>query len=82
MAASISMRKQPWHGGSEIEGAGADILDIGAESTRPGAKRVPASEELRRIIPVLNALRGQLKIPISVDTSKAEIGARGRGCRR
>ena len=57
----------------EIESAGADILDIGAESTRPGAKQVPASEELRRLLPVLNALRGQLKIPISVDTSKAEI---------
>src|SRR5580700_6994321 len=57
----------------EIESAGADILDIGAESTRPGAKQVPTSEELRRLLPVLNALRGQLKIPISVDTSKTEV---------
>jgi dihydropteroate synthase len=57
----------------ELEEAGADILDIGAESTRPGAKKVPPSEELQRLLPVLNALRGQLKIPISVDTSKAEV---------
>jgi dihydropteroate synthase len=59
----------------EIERAGADILDIGAESTRPGAIPVPASEELRRILPVLNALRGRLKIPISVDTSKHEVAS-------
>jgi dihydropteroate synthase len=57
----------------EIERDGADILDIGGESTRPGAKPVPASEELRRILPVLNAVRGRLKIPISVDTSKPEV---------
>jgi dihydropteroate synthase len=57
----------------ELEEAGADILDIGAESTRPGAKKVQPSEELQRLLPVLNALRGQLKIPISVDTSKADV---------
>jgi dihydropteroate synthase len=57
----------------EIELAGADILDIGAESTRPGADKVPGSEELQRLLPVLNALRGRLKIPISVDTSKPEV---------
>jgi dihydropteroate synthase len=57
----------------EIEREGADILDIGAESTRPGATPIPASEELLRILPVLNALRGRLKIPISVDTSKPEV---------
>src|SRR5271168_4368235 len=56
----------------EIERAGADILDIGGESTRPGARPVSAEEELRRILPVLEKLRGLLKIPISVDTSKAE----------
>src|SRR4029077_20933712 len=59
----------------EIERGGADILDIGGESTRPGATQIPASEELRRILPVLNALRGQLKIPISVDTSKPEVAS-------
>ena len=57
----------------EIERAGADILDIGGESTRPGAEGVSAQEELRRILPVLEKLRGQLKIPISTDTSKAEV---------
>ncbi len=59
----------------EIERAGADIVDIGAESTRPGADKVPASEELQRLLPVLNALRGRLKIPISVDTSKPDVAS-------
>lgn len=53
--------------------AGADILDIGAESTRPGSKEIPATEELTRLLPVLEALRGRLKIPISVDTQKAGV---------
>jgi dihydropteroate synthase len=57
----------------EIERAGADILDIGAESTRPGSIRVSADEELRRILPVLEKLRGKIKIPISIDTSKSEV---------
>ena len=57
----------------EIERAGAGILDIGAESTRPGAEAILADEELRRVVPVLEKLRGRLKIPISIDTSKAEV---------
>jgi dihydropteroate synthase len=57
----------------EIERAGADILDIGGESTRPGSKGVSAKEELQRILPVLEKLRGKIKIPISVDTSKSEV---------
>ena len=57
----------------EIERAGADILDIGGESTRPGSEGVSAQEELHRILPVLEMLRGRLKIPISVDTGKAEV---------
>src|SRR5271168_963427 len=57
----------------EIERAGADILDIGGESTRPGSVGISAEEELRRIIPVLERLRGRLKIPISVDTSKSAV---------
>jgi dihydropteroate synthase len=57
----------------EIERTGADILDIGGESTRPGARPVSADVELQRILPVLQKLRGRLKIPISVDTSKAEV---------
>jgi dihydropteroate synthase len=52
---------------------GADILDIGAESTRPGSVGISAAEELRRLLPVLQALRGKLKIPISVDTQKPAV---------
>jgi dihydropteroate synthase len=56
-----------------IERAGADLLDIGGESTRPGSAETPASEELDRILPVFEALRGRLKIPISVDTRRASV---------
>jgi dihydropteroate synthase len=56
-----------------IERAGGDILDIGAESTRPGSAGVSAAEELARLLPVLQALRGRLKIPISIDTQKATV---------
>ncbi len=57
----------------EIEAEGADILDIGGESTRPGAKRMSAEEELDRVIPVIEALGGGLRIPISIDTTKSEV---------
>lgn len=57
----------------EIEEEGADIIDIGAESTRPGSQRISEAEELRRLIPVLKRLRGKLTIPISVDTYKATV---------
>jgi dihydropteroate synthase len=57
----------------ELERDGADLLDIGGESTRPGAAPATAQEELRRIVPVLEVLRGKLRIPISVDTQKAEV---------
>ncbi len=57
----------------EIERAGADMLDIGGESTRPGSAGIPAAEELKRVLPVLDGLRGKLKIPISIDTQKAEV---------
>jgi dihydropteroate synthase len=57
----------------ETERQGADILDIGGESTRPGSEGVSTSEEMRRVIPVLEKLRGRLKIPISIDTSKSEV---------
>jgi dihydropteroate synthase len=60
----------------EMEKAGADIVDIGGESTRPGSEGISAEEELRRILPVLEKLRGKIKIPISVDTSKAEVAER------
>jgi dihydropteroate synthase len=57
----------------EMERAGADMIDVGGESTRPGADSISASDEIRRILPVLEKLRGRLKIPISIDTSKAEV---------
>lgn len=57
----------------ELEDQGADILDIGAESTRPGSSRISEAEELRRLIPVLKRLRGKLSIPISVDTYKSGV---------
>jgi dihydropteroate synthase len=57
----------------EMERDGADIVDIGGESTRPGAEWLAADEELGRVIPVLNMLRGRLKIPISIDTNKSEV---------
>ena len=52
----------------QIEQEGADILDIGAQSTRPGSVAIPPAEELRRLLPVLDALRDKLRIPISIDT--------------
>jgi dihydropteroate synthase len=60
----------------EIEEQGADILDVGAESTRPGSERISTAEEMRRLIPVLKRLKGRLSIPISVDTYKAEVAER------
>src|SRR6202035_2760611 len=57
----------------ELEEQGADILDIGAESTRPGSTRISEAEELRRLVPVLKRLRNKLSIPISVDTYKANV---------
>ncbi len=59
-----------------LEEAGADVLDIGAESTRPGSSRITASEELKRLVPVLKRLREKIGIPISVDTYKAEVAER------
>src|SRR5271168_2821742 len=56
-----------------MERAGADLLDIGAESTRPGSAGISAEEEWQRLLPVFGGLRRLLKIPISIDTQKAEI---------
>jgi dihydropteroate synthase len=61
----------------ELERAGADLLDIGGESTRPGADPVTAEEELARVLPVLEGLRGKLRIPISLDTQKATVAEAG-----
>jgi len=60
----------------EMEEEGADIIDIGAESTRPGSGRLPEEVELQRLIPVLKRLRDRLSIPISVDTYKAAVAER------
>lgn len=60
----------------ELEEAGADIIDIGAESTRPGSERISEAEELRRLIPVLKKLKGKLSVPISVDTTKSAVAAK------
>jgi dihydropteroate synthase len=60
----------------ELEELGADIIDIGAESTRPGSHPISAAEEMRRLIPVLKRLKGRLTVPISVDTYKAEVAER------
>jgi dihydropteroate synthase len=59
--------------GLKLEEEGADLLDIGGESTRPGANDVPLEEELRRTIPVIEALAKRVSIPISIDTSKPEV---------
>ncbi len=56
-----------------MERAGADILDLGGESARPGARGISAGEELERVLPVLERLRGRLKIPVSIDTQKARV---------
>jgi len=56
-----------------MEAAGADLIDIGGESTRPGADAVPAPEESARILPVIAGLAGTLRIPMSVDTYKAGV---------
>jgi dihydropteroate synthase len=60
----------------QMERDGADLIDIGAESTRPGSAGISAEEEWNRLAPVLFALRARLKIPISVDTRKSEIAAK------
>ncbi|MEO7938027.1 MAG: dihydropteroate synthase [Burkholderiaceae bacterium] len=59
--------------GLQLAGEGADILDIGGESTRPGADDVALEEELRRVIPVIERLANQTSLPISIDTSKPEV---------
>jgi dihydropteroate synthase len=64
----------------EIEAQGADILEIGGESTRPGAIPVPVEEELARILPVLQALQNRVSIPISVDTYKNEVARQSLDC--
>ncbi len=60
--------------GRQLVAQGADIVDVGGESTRPGALRIPADEELRRVIPVITGLTSE-NVPVSVDTMRAEVAA-------
>jgi dihydropteroate synthase len=59
--------------GVRMAAEGADIIDVGGESTRPGAEPVAADEELRRVIPVIEKLRAKIDVPISIDTSKSDV---------
>src|ERR1019366_4791376 len=63
--------------GLELVRQGADLLDIGGESTRPGSAPVPVDQELERVLPVVTALAQQTSVPISIDTSKAEVARAG-----
>jgi len=63
----------------QMQAEGADLIDIGGESTRPGARGVSAEEEIKRVIPVLPLLSKKIKIPLSIDTTKAEVARRAVG---
>ena len=65
--------------GQALAGAGASILDVGGESTRPGALPVEADEELRRVLPVVRALAATVDVPVSIDTTKSEVAAAALG---
>lgn len=60
----------------EMREAGVDMIDIGGESTRPGAEPLPLEEELRRTIPLIESLEGEIDVPISIDTYKSEVAGR------
>ncbi len=62
--------------GRQLAAEGADILDVGGESTRPGSEPVPEGEEVRRVIPVIEELSRRISIPISIDTRKARVAER------
>ncbi len=57
----------------QMQDEGADIIDMGGESTRPGAEKVSVKEEIRRVVPVIEALVNKIKIPVSIDTYKSEV---------
>src|SRR5882724_12617736 len=59
--------------GLTMAGEGAQIIDVGGESTRPGAEPVAVEEELGRVIPVIEKLRARIDVPISIDTSKSDV---------
>ena len=62
--------------GLKLARDGADIIDVGGESTRPGSEGISVQEEMRRVIPVIEALAHELKVPISIDTYKSEVAER------
>ncbi|MGD2083722.1 MAG: dihydropteroate synthase, partial [Chromatiales bacterium] len=68
----VSPAKAAGHARRMVE-AGADLVDIGGESTRPGAQAVPVQEELDRVVPLVERLAAELPVPLSVDTSKPEV---------
>src|SRR4051794_15812469 len=59
--------------GLRLAADGADLLDVGGESSRPGSQPVSLDEELARVVPVVRGLAGRVNVPISVDTTKAEV---------
>jgi dihydropteroate synthase len=61
--------------GLELAAAGAAVLDVGGESTRPGAQPVPADEQVRRVVPVIRRLAAEAGVPVSVDTADASVAA-------
>ena len=62
--------------GIELAAQGADIIDIGGESTRPGANEVSVQEEINRIVPIVRGLRRAVSVPLSIDSTKAEVARR------
>ncbi|MEC4893927.1 MAG: dihydropteroate synthase [Oscillatoria sp. PMC 1051.18] len=59
--------------GAKIVKSGGDIIDVGGQSTRPGAAQISLDEELNRVLPIIQVLRGKLNVPISIDTTRAEV---------
>ena len=70
------------HRAEAMAAEGVDIIDIGGESTRPGAERVPADIETSRVVPVIQAISKRLDIPLSIDTTRSMVAGEGAGCRR
>ena len=57
----------------QMEQDGADFIDVGGQSTRPGAEEITANEEMKRVIPIIKALKDVIKIPISIDTYRSDV---------
>ena len=69
-------REQAVAHGLRLADEGADIIDIGGESTRPGAVPISAAEEIQRVLPVIEELAGKIDVPLSIDTTKADVARR------